>query len=227
MTEKNENSIYGAFHIYHPGELEVFVGPMKSGKGNALHERIKKIPYQNSIKFIAFKPDTDKRGDLHNIYSRNENNELIKVMPCTPINANKPELMLDMMYDKNQIYIIDEIQFFNKKIYGVLDKLIRRYDFSNNHAPKNIIAAGLDLDFKGEPFETTGAIMCLADVVHKLKATCEDKNCALPGTRTARYNPDGSFAHYNDEIVVVGDKDPNKDPYGVLCKWHHIVPGKP
>lgn len=83
-----------------------------------------------------------------------------------------------------------------------------------------VIAAGLDLDFKGEPFGPMPELLARAEFVTKLSAVCTVCGCAA--TRTQRLI-DGKPADFNDPIIKVGAKE----NYEARCRKHHIVPNKP
>ena len=107
---------------------------------------------------------------------------------------------------------IDEAQFFEKSsLLAFVHKML--------HLKKDVIVAGLDLDFKGETFGAMGDLLALADEVVKLKAICsvckQDKYCI-----TQRMI-DGKPAYYQDPIVMVGES-----AYEARCRdCHHVIPG--
>ena len=79
-----------------------------------------------------------------------------------------------------------------------------------------IIVAGLDTDFRGEPFGVASQILALADKVDKLTAIC--LCCGKEATRTQRII-DGKPAFYNDPTILVGEKE----SYQPRCRDCHIV----
>ena len=80
-----------------------------------------------------------------------------------------------------------------------------------------VIVAGLDTDFRGEPFGPMPIIIAQAEEVDKLHAICME--CGEPATRTQRL-VNGKPAHYNDPVVIVGAAE----MYEARCRKHHIVP---
>ena len=84
---------------------------------------------------------------------------------------------------------------------------------------KRVIAAGLDQDFKGEPFGPTPELMSAAEFVDKIQAIC--MQCGNPATRTQRLI-DGRPASYHDPIILVGAKE----SYEARCRKCHQIPGK-
>ena len=81
------------------------------------------------------------------------------------------------------------------------------------------MAAGLDLDFRGEPFGVMPSLMTYAEFVTKLTAVC--MRCGAPATRTQRL-VDGHPARYDDPIIQVGASE----SYEARCRHCHEVPGK-
>ena len=83
-----------------------------------------------------------------------------------------------------------------------------------------VIAAGLDQDFRGEPFSVVPQLMAVAELVTKLQAVCSV--CGSPASRTQRLI-NGKPASYDDPIILVGASE----SYEPRCRHHHEVPGKP
>jgi len=129
--------------------IEVITGSMFSGKSKELKRRLEREVYAKK-KIIVFKPSIDTRTE----HVSTHDGETIKT-----ISISKPEEILKYNAD---VIGIDEVQFFDRSIIDVVKKL-------NN---KKIIISGLDMDFMGNPFETTILLMGIADKVDKLKAVC-------------------------------------------------------
>jgi thymidine kinase len=108
-----------------------------------------------------------------------------------------------------QVVAIDEVQFFGPEIAQVCNDLA--------DAGLRVIAAGLDMDFRGEPFGAIPALMACAERVDKLQAIC--MQCAAPAGRTQRLI-DGHPAHYDDPIIMVGASE----VYEARCRACHEVP---
>jgi thymidine kinase len=83
-----------------------------------------------------------------------------------------------------------------------------------------VYVAGLDLDFRGEPFKPMLTIMAYAERITKLTAICTE--CGAPGTRTQRLI-DGEPASYYSPLIKVGDVE----KYTARCRHHHVVKDKP
>jgi thymidine kinase len=83
-----------------------------------------------------------------------------------------------------------------------------------------VIVAGLDQDFRGEPFGPMPRLMALAEDVFKLHAICVV--CGAAASRTQRLI-DGRPAYFDDPVVLVGASE----LYEARCREHHLVPGRP
>jgi thymidine kinase len=107
---------------------------------------------------------------------------------------------------------VDEVQFFDWQISRVCEELAGR--------GLRVIAAGLDMDFRGEPFGPMPVLMAEAEEVSKLQAICVV--CGSPASRTQRLL-DGEPASYDDPVIMVGASE----VYEARCRHCHDVPGKP
>lgn len=186
------------------GWLEVITGPMFAGKSEELIRRVKTLSY-TKMKIIAFKPAIDDRYDKTAIASHDG----AKYEAYAIKNAQS---ILELVKEDTQVVAIDEIQFFDMSIVKICEELADR--------SIRVIAAGLDLDFKGEPFGPMPELLARAEFVTKLSAVCTVCGCAA--TRTQRLI-DGKPADFNDPIIKVGAKE----NYEARCRKHHIVPNKP
>jgi thymidine kinase len=119
--------------------------------------------------------------------------------------------ILEHVKPETSVVAIDEAQFFDDEIVTVAEQL------ADNGV--RVIIAGLDLDFRGEPFGPMPALMCRADQVQKLHAIC--MVCGEEATRTQRL-VNGKPANYDDPIILVGASE----SYEARCRTHHSVPGK-
>jgi thymidine kinase len=196
------------YPLVKPGVLEVYCGPMKSGKTREIINRIEKLRFMDSFDFIMIKPNLDTRDSTIKTRFGDLSYE------CIFIDEARPKEILEKVKDKHNLVIIDEIQFFEKGIIGVVEKLVL--------ANKNVIVGGLDLDFRGEPFGQMPYLLSIADEIHKLAAVCEYPRCSGLATRTQRLIK-GEPAHYDSSTIVI---DGGEDKYEPRCIKHHIVPGK-
>ena len=189
--------------MYRPvnhGYIEVVIGPMYSGKSEELIRRLRraKIAKQN---VVVFKPQIDNRYSKEDVVSHN--GDSINAIPIS--NAKEIYNHID---NKTQVVGIDEVQFFDEEIVEI----------AMNLADKGIrvIAAGLDMDFKGEPFGPTPKLLAGAEFVDKIQAICSV--CGQPATRSQRLI-DGKPARYDDPIIQVGAVE----SYEARCRKCHVV----
>ncbi|MGY0407684.1 MAG: thymidine kinase [Polaribacter sp.] len=161
------------------GWIEVICGSMFSGKTEELIRRLKRAQFAKQ-RVEIFKPAIDRRYDEEEVVSHNDNR--IRSTPV-PASSNIRLLATDV-----QVVGIDEAQFFDDEIVAVCNDLANR--------GIRVIVAGLDMDFKGNPFGPMPALMATAEYVTKVHAVC---------THT------GNLAHYsfrknqNDAIVMLGE----------------------
>ncbi len=166
-------------HIEQFGWIEVICGSMFSGKTEELIRRLKRAQFAKQ-KVEIFKPAIDTRYDIEKVISHDANE--IRSTPV-PSSANIRLLASDV-----DVVGIDEAQFFDDEIVAVCNDLANR--------GVRVIVAGLDMDFKGNPFGPMPALMATAEYVTKVHAVC---------TRT------GNLAHYShrkaagDELVLLGE----------------------
>lgn len=189
--------------MYRPvnhGYIEVVVGPMYSGKSEELIRRLKraKIAKQN---VMVFKPQIDDRYSKEDVVSHS--GDKINAIPIS-----KSSQIYDYIDEKTQVVGIDEVQFFDEEIV----------DIAINLADKGIrvIAAGLDMDFKGQPFGPTPKLLASAEFVDKIQAICSV--CGQPATRSQRLI-NGEPARYDDPIIQVGAVE----SYEARCRKCHLV----
>ena len=193
---------------FNPGKLEVYTGPMRSGKTRELLNRVDKIGYVNGYNVLLVKPKTDTRDQ--EVKTRFGSLSF----PCKFVDEDNPEELLDIVNEDDKIIAIDEANFFSDKIIGVVEKLLKQN--------RNVLIAGLGLNFRGEVFGPMGKLLARADEVNKLKAVCCYKDCDQPATRTQRL-VDGKPAPYDAPLVLIGDGEEGYEP---RCLKHHEVPGK-
>lgn len=103
---------------------------------------------------------------------------------------------------------IDEIQFFDRDIVDIAQTLAER--------GYRVITAGLDMDFKGEPFHPVPEMLAVSEHITKLQAVCAV--CGASSSRTQRLI-DGKPAKVDDPIILVGANE----SYEPRCRAHHIV----
>ena len=143
------------FNVEKRGWIEVICGSMFSGKTEELIRRLKRVKIAN-LKAEIFKPIIDTRFDVVKLVSHDENKIL-----STPVNNSIQILELSEGMD---VIGIDEAQFFDDKIIEVCEQLALQ--------GIRVIVAGLDMDFKGRPFNQMPNLLAVADYVTKLHAIC-------------------------------------------------------
>ena len=173
-----------------PGILEVYCGPMKSGKTRELIHRLDGLHYIRGCSFVVLKPALDTRTvEVQSRFGQLR-------CDCKLVDEKDPRRILEAVNGATQVVAIDEAQFFSPGIEGVVEGLLRR--------DKNVIVAGLDLDFRGEPFGQMHYLLARADIVHKLTGICDYEECGALATRTQRL-VNGKPASYNSPIILIGD----------------------
>jgi thymidine kinase len=186
------------------GRIEVICGSMFSGKSEELIRRVRRAQIARQ-RVAVFKPALDDRYDRRQVASHDgARMEAIAVRGSGEIAARLP--------DGATVAAIDEAQFLDDGIVDVAQALAG--------AGVRVIIAGLDLDFRGEPFGAMPRLMALAEAVDKLQAIC--MVCGAPASRTQRL-VDGRPAAFSDPIILIGAQE----AYEARCREHHVVPGRP
>ncbi|MBU3179875.1 thymidine kinase [Clostridium psychrophilum] len=183
------------------GWVEVIIGPMYSGKSEELLRRIRRTKIAKQ-KVQVFKPEIDNRYSKRNVVSHCGSK--VEAFP-----VKDSAQILELLDTDTQVVAIDEVQFFDK---GIIDVITILADDN-----KRVICAGLDMDFKGEPFGPIPALLAIAEFIDKIAAICVV--CGNPATRTQRLI-NGKPARYEDPIVLIGDTE----SYEARCRKCHIVP---
>ncbi len=188
---------------HHQGRLEVITGPMFCGKTDELLRRLRRAIIAKQ-KIQVFKPGFDIRYSSEKVTSHAGNE--YNAHPVENI-SEVPTLLLDDV----TLVAIDEAQFFGEQIIDVTQALVDK--------GIRVIVAGLDMDFRGEPFGQMPVLLAQAEIVDKLHAIC--MVCGEEATRTQRL-VDGNPAYYDDPIIIVGASE----MYEARCRIHHQVPRK-
>ena len=191
------------YNQYREGWLEVICGCMFAGKTEELIRRITRIRLAKK-EVIVFKPVIDDRYAKIEVVSHSQ-----RKVKSIPIN-NSSEILPNLT-SKPYAVAIDEAQFFDEGLVDVIEKLA--------NMGVRVIVAGLDLDFRGEPFGIMPEILARAEYVTKLHAICQV--CGEPATRTQRLI-DNKPAYYDDPIILVSAQD----KYEARCRHCHQVPHK-
>jgi thymidine kinase len=194
------------------GWIEVISGSMFSGKTEELIRRLKRAKFARQ-KVEIFKPTIDNRYDEEKVISHDSNE--IRSTPV-PAAANIP-----ILADDCDVVGIDEAQFFDDEIVQVCNDLANR--------GIRVIVAGLDMDYKGNPFGPMPALMATAEYVTKVHAVCtrtgnlanysyrksKSDSLVLLG-ETEEYEPLSRAAYYKamlrEKVVKMEIKDPEEIP---------------
>lgn len=187
--------------IHHSGRVEVICGSMFCGKTEELIRRVRRATIARQTVQV-FKPGIDDRYGVARVASHN--GEAIEGMPLAAA-GDIPRAI----QPGTTVIAIDEAQFFDAAVVEVVQHLAVR--------GLRVIVAGLDLDFRGEPFGAIPQLMCVAEEVTKLHAICVV--CGEQACRTQRL-VNGHPAHYNDPVIMVGAQE----VYEARCRQHHTVP---
>ncbi|MBO8126078.1 MAG: thymidine kinase [Firmicutes bacterium] len=183
------------------GWIEIITGSMFSGKSEELIRRLKRARIAKQ-KVQVFKHAIDTRYSVNEVVSHaGDKIEAISVSSLSDILA---------VYDPSvDVVGIDEVQFFDSEIIPFIHQLA--------DDGKRVILAGLDTDFRGEPFGPVPILMAQAEFVTKLQAICVC--CGNPATRTQRL-VNGKPAAYEDPTILIGAQE----HYEARCRACHEVP---
>lgn len=188
------------YETYHSGWIECITGSMFSGKSEELIRRLKRGMYAKQ-KVVVFKPAIDNRYHKEKVVSHNGN-------AIEAITIKAAEEIFEQDLTGVDVIGIDEVQFFEHSVVDIAQELAEQ-----GH---RVIVAGLDMDFRGEPFEPMPQLMAVSELVTKLQAVCAV--CGAPASRTQRLI-NGRPAKADDSIIMVGADE----SYEPRCRAHHIV----
>lgn len=183
-----------------PG-LEAITGCMFCGKTDELIRRLKRAD-SVGLQVQVFKPRIDDRFEMNDVASHSGGR-----FTATPVDTMDD--IREKLGDETDVVAIDEAQFFGDDIIG----------FAEEQANKGmrVIVAGLDTDFRAEPFGPTPQLMAVADRLDKLSAICNV--CGNDAHFTQRLI-EGKPAHYDEPVIKVGAGE----LYEARCREHHEVP---
>jgi len=177
------------------GRLEVICGPMFAGKSEEFMRRLRRADIAH-LKILIFKPMLDTRADDE---ITSHNGARMKAIPL----ADSQEILNFPDLQTYEVIAIDEAQFFSADIIPVIRTLVGMN--------KRVIVAGLDLDYRSEPFGPMPQLLAIADSITKLQAICVI--CGQDACRSQRII-NGNPAHYDDPIIMVGAEE----SYQARCK---------
>jgi thymidine kinase len=174
---------------------------MFSGKTDELIRRLVRATIAKQ-KVQVFKPAIDVRYAVEKVTSHAGSN-------FDAIPVEKASEILEKLEADITVVGIDEAQFLDPEIVKIAQDLAAQ--------GIRVLVAGLDMDFKGEPFGPMPVLMSLAESVEKLHAIC--MVCGDEASRTQRL-VNGKPARYDDPVVIVGASE----MYEARCREHHMVP---
>jgi len=185
---------------HNSGRIEVICGSMFCGKTEELIRRIRRAMIARQ-QVQVFKPQIDDRYSVEHVSSHSGQN-----VEAQPVQSS--EAILQCLGSETTVVAVDEAQFFDEGIIGVVQTLAER--------GIRVILAGLDMDFRATPFGPMPYLLSIAEDVTKLHAICVV--CGQEATRTQRL-VDGKPARYDDPIILVGASD----SYEARCRQHHEI----
>lgn len=170
------------------GQITVICGSMFAGKSEELIRRARRSLYaKKSVQ--VFKPDIDDRFHESMLVSHmGVRHEAQTVRSVADLKSK--------ISPSTQVILIEEAQFFDNSIVDLVVDLA-------DHG-RDVILAGIEQDFRRQPFGPMGALLCVCDEVVKLRAIC--MNCGAPASHNYRMI-DGRPAHKDDPIILVGAID--------------------
>jgi thymidine kinase len=183
------------------GSIEIVCGSMFSGKTDELIRRLVRATIAKQ-KVQVFKPAIDIRYAVEKVTSHAGSN-----FDASPV--EKAADIRSKVDADTTVVGIDEAQFMDAEVVNVAQELAER--------GVRVIVAGLDMDFRGEPFGSMPQLMAMAEHVSKLHAIC--MTCGDEASRTQRL-VNGKPARYDDPVVIVGAAE----LYEARCRKHHEVP---
>jgi len=183
------------------GSLEVITGSMFSGKTDELIRRLRRATIARQ-KVQVFKPFVDDR-DPSGMVTSHAGGQF------EAISIKTAEAIPHAVSGDTAVVAIDEAQFFDEMILKVCRDMADE--------GRRVIVAGLDTDFRGNPFGSMPWLMATAERVDKLHAIC--MVCGKPATRTQRLI-DNAPARASDPVIAVGAGE----LYEARCREHHQVP---
>ena len=180
------------------GWIEVICGPMFSGKSEELIRRLRRAMIARQ-RVQIFKPAIDQRNGEAEIVSHSEMR-----LPSTVVSSSAE--LLEQLDNRTDVVGVDEAQFFDVGLVLASERMADQ--------GKRVIIAGLDKDYRGEPFEPMPSLMAIAEDVTKTLAIC--MRCGSPANNTQRLVE-------SSERVVVGARG----VYEARCRGCFEPPEKP
>jgi len=192
------------FHGTKPGWIEVISGVMFSGKSEELIRRVRRSVIAKK-KVQVFKSHLDERyGGIFTVSSHDGT-----IVEAEPVQTSIE--IMEKLRPGTEVVAIDEAQFLDRGVVAVANALAKR--------GVRVVVAGIDTDFRAEPFGSMPELMAAAEVVDKLYAICVI--CGGPASRNQRL-VNGKPAPYDSPTIMVG----GRESYEARCRHCHEVPRK-
>ena len=188
------------YYEFGGGWLEVIAGPMFSGKSEEMIRRVTRALIAKQHVQV-FKPAIDDRYD--DVAVASHAGRKLEAIAIADVDDLRSRIERSV-----QVVAIDEGQFLGHDLVALAGELAE--------SGKRVLIAGLDLDFRGEPFGPMPELLARAEVVEKLTAICR---CGRFATRTQRLIQ-GQPAHFDDPVILVGASE----SYEPRCRECHVVP---
>ena len=187
--------------ILRTGSLTVITGSMFSGKTEELIRRVRRALYaRRSVQ--VFKHALDTRSETTQVRSHSG-------VLHEAASVSSGEELLERVEGTTDVVAVEEAQFFDE---GIVDACRALAD-----SGREVIIAGLDMDFRGEPFGPMPRLLAEADEVVKLRAICV--RCGRDASRSQRLI-NGQPAPASAPTILVGARE----SYEARCRRHHEVP---
>lgn len=187
------------------GKIEVISGCMFAGKSEELIRRVKRAAIARK-NVQVFNPYLNERYSPACLL-KNHDGLVVEAQP-----VRNSEEIAESVRPETEVVAVDEVQFFDKSISDVATALANR--------GIRVILAGIDTDFRGEPFGPMSYLLAIADDVMKLHAIC--MNCGEPASRSQRLI-NGKPALYDSPTIMVG----GRESYEARCRACFELPNAP
>ncbi len=218
------------YENFFPGYVEVVAGHSGIGKTRYYFEKIKKLQIPESW-YLVFDPVENERSSTHTLVREDE--KLVNAFPCIKINGKNPKEILEKIAENKAknidpyFVIIDEGQFFSKDLVKIAFQLARTEKF-------HVIVAGVDIDYRGEPFGPMGELIARADIRTNLEPfKCHLEDCFAKSSRIQAIQ-NGAPLPWVDDLGEIskfisfeGEETRTGITFHPCCPTHLEVPGKP
>lgn len=192
------------------GFIHVICGPMYSEKTTLLMSQLKKEAIAGK-KLMVFKPDIDNRYATEEIMTHDGEKMHANSIPCSSSST-----ILELVHDSVDVVGIDEGQFFDEGLTKVVQELADK--------GLRVIVAGVDMDYRCQPFNPMNDIMAIAELVNKQTAVCAV--CGRPATKIQRFT-NGKLSHWDEPTIAVGSNIKGQEyQYEARCRKCYKVPPK-